>query len=102
MGKTCQGTARAEQFAQTIDQLRGKVGSIFIARQLRTVLVVDAGVQFGSRQAGFRSAGASPAFVDGAGEAPAPHNRASPVDQHSPRHNLESRMDAQKTWAAQA
>ena len=37
-----------EHFAQTINQLRGKVGTIFIAHQLPKALVVDAVVQLGS------------------------------------------------------
>ncbi|MBI3055092.1 MAG: ATP-binding cassette domain-containing protein [Betaproteobacteria bacterium] len=37
-------------FAQTINQLRGKVGTIFIAHQLPKALVVDAVVQLGSGQ----------------------------------------------------
>ena len=37
----------AEHFAQTINQLRGKVGTIFIAHQLPKALVVDAVVQLG-------------------------------------------------------
>jgi len=40
----------AEHFAQTINQLRGKVGTIFIAHQLPKALVVDDVVQPGSRQ----------------------------------------------------
>ena len=36
-----------ENFAQTINQLRGKVGTIFIAHQLPKALVVDAVVQLG-------------------------------------------------------
>ena len=36
-----------EHFAQTINQLRGKVGTIFIAHQLPGALVVDAVVQLG-------------------------------------------------------
>ena len=38
----------AGHFAQTINQLRGKVGTIFIAHQLPNALVVDAVVQLGS------------------------------------------------------
>ena len=38
----------AGHFAQTINQLRGKVGTIFIAHQLPKALVVDAVVQLGS------------------------------------------------------
>ena len=39
----------AGHFAQTINQLRGKVGTIFIAHQLPKALLVDAVVQLGSR-----------------------------------------------------
>ena len=38
-----------EHFAQTINQLRGKVGTIFIAHQLPRALAVDAVVQLGVR-----------------------------------------------------
>jgi len=39
-----------EHFAQTINQLRGKVGMLFIAHQLPKALVFDDVVQLGSRQ----------------------------------------------------
>ncbi len=39
-----------EHFAQTINQLRGKVGTLFIAHQLPKALVVDDVVRLGARQ----------------------------------------------------
>jgi subfamily B ATP-binding cassette protein HlyB/CyaB len=42
----------AESFAQTINQLKGKVTMLFIAHNLPRGLQVDEVVQFGTRQAG--------------------------------------------------